>query len=145
MLKCCGKILCAHCKLSKVITLCSIQGRQFPGSYYLLFSPKPLNENEIYYDCSLFMRMFPFKTNPLGIPLQLINQVPLMFDLINQVPLMFALMNRVPLMFDLAQIIGFSSLFETPKSLVMKYTKTLLFRLFVGRLVCLNGDSFTEI
>lgn len=139
MLKCCGKILCAHCKLSKVITLCSIQGYQFPGSYYLLFSPKPLNKNEIYYDYSLFIRTFPFKTNPLGIPLQLINQVPLMFDL----PL--HLMNQVPLIFDLAQIIGFSSLFETPKSLVMKYTKTVLFRLFVGRLVCLNGDGFTEI
>lgn len=100
MLKCCGKILCAHCKLSKVIALCSTQDHQFPGSYYLLFLLKPVNKTEIYYDYSLFMKMFPFKTNPSEITLQLMNQVVLTFDL--------------------ARIIGFSSLLETPMSLIMK-------------------------
>lgn len=35
-------------------------------------------------------------------------------------------MNEIPLIFDLAQFIGFFSLFETSKSLAMKYSKTSL-------------------
>lgn len=41
-------------------------------------------------------------------------------------------MNQVSFMFDLAQIIGFFSLFETSKSLVMEYGKTLLIQIICG-------------